>query len=348
MIYAGGGIIIAGVSDTLIEFAEKIKAPVTTSLMGAGGFPYNHPLFTGMVGMHGSHTSNYGITHCDLLITLGARFSDRVASHIDTFAPDAKIIHVDIDAKEMGKNVRVDVPIVGDLKDVLSQICDSVEAKDLSEWNEKIDNWKEEYPLKDNHKGLSPQYILNKLYKLSEGKAVITTEVGQNQMWAAQYYTYTEPRSFISSGGLGTMGYGLGAAIGASFGRTGKKVVNVAGDGSFKMNSNELVTLARYKCPVIQLVFNNHALGMVRQWQEMFCNGRLSFTQLGEDVDFVKLGEAYGIKGIRIEKEEQVEEALKQALALDEPIIVECIINEENKVLPMVAPGAPINEIIYE
>ena len=348
MIYAGGGIIIAGVSDTLVKFAEKIKAPVTTSLMGTGGFPYNHPLFTGMVGMHGSHSSNYGITQCDLLITLGARFSDRVASHIETFAPEAKVIHVDIDSYEIGKNVRADVPVVGDLKEVLGQICSTVEEKPLSEWNERINKWKEEYPLRDDHKGLSPQFILNKLFELSEGKAIITTEVGQNQMWAAQYYTYTAPRSFISSGGLGTMGYGLGAAIGASFGRTGKKVVNVAGDGSFKMNSNELVTLARYKCPVIQLVFNNHALGMVRQWQQMFCNGRLSFTQLGEDVDFVKLGEAYGIKGIRVENEEQVEEALKQALSLNEPIIVECIINEENRVLPMVAPGAPINEIIYE
>jgi acetolactate synthase-1/2/3 large subunit len=348
MIYAGGGIITAGASGTLMDFAEKIKAPVTTSLMGAGGFPYNHPLFTGMVGMHGSHSSNYGITHCDLLITLGARFSDRVASHIDSFAPDAKVIHIDIDASEIGKNVRVDVPIVGDLSEILPQIFEAVQEKKLSEWNEKINNWKEEYPLKDDHKGLSPQYILSKLFQLSEGKVVITTEVGQNQMWAAQYFTYTEPRSFISSGGLGTMGYGLGAAIGASFGNTGKKIVNVAGDGSFKMNSTELVTLARYKCPVVQLVFNNHALGMVRQWQEMFCNGRLSFTQLGEDVDFVKLGAAYGIKGIRVEKEDQVEEALRYALSLDEPIIVNCIINEENKVLPMVAPGAPIHEIIYK
>ncbi|WP_163191615.1 biosynthetic-type acetolactate synthase large subunit [Clostridium thermarum] len=346
IIYAGGGVIIAGVSDKLVEFAEKIKAPVTTSLMGIGSFPYNHPLFTGMVGMHGSHSSNYGVTHCDLLIALGARFSDRVASHIDTFAPEAKIIHVDIDADEIGKNVRVDAPIIGDLREVLPQLSGSVREKSLSEWNERINRWKEEYPLKYNHKGLSPQYILNKLFELSEGKVIITTEVGQNQMWAAQYFTYTEPRSFISSGGLGTMGYGLGAAIGASFGKTGKKVVNVAGDGSFKMNSAELVTLARYNCPVIQLVFNNHALGMVRQWQEMFCNGRFSFTQLGEDVDFVKLGEAYGIKGIRVEKEEQVEEALSYALSLNGPIIVNCIINEENKVLPMVAPGAPIHEII--
>ena len=280
MIYAGGGVIIAEASKALVELAEKIKAPVTTSLMGTGGFPNNHPLFTGMVGMHGCHSSNYGITKCDLLITLGARFSDRVASHIETFAPHAKIIHVDIDQKEIGKNVRVDAPIIGDLKDILPKLIELVEERPLSQWNEQIDQWKEQYPLKDKHKGLSPKYVLNKLYDLTQGDIIISTEVGQNQVWAAQYYTYTEPRSFISSGGLGTMGYGLGAAIGASLGNPGKKVVNVAGDGSFKMNSNELATLSKYKPSVIQLVFNNHALGMVRQWQELFCNSRFSFTLL--------------------------------------------------------------------
>ncbi|MDP4088406.1 MAG: biosynthetic-type acetolactate synthase large subunit [Bacillota bacterium] len=348
MIYAGGGVIISGACRELLEFAERLNAPVTTSLMGTGAFSNDHPLFTGMVGMHGSHCSNYGITHCDVLIALGARFSDRVASHIDSFAPNAKIIHVDIDAAEIGKNVRVDVPLLGDLKNVLGELLGRVEKKPFCEWNEQIDKWKEEFPLRDDHKDLSPQFILNKLYELSEGQAIIATEVGQNQMWAAQYYTYTVPRTFISSGGLGTMGYGLGAAIGASFGNTGRKIINVAGDGSFKMNCNELATLSRYKCPVIQLVFNNHALGMVRQWQEMFCHGRFSFTLLGDEVDFIKLGEAYGIKGVRVEKEEQVEEALRYALSLNEPVIVECVIHEENMVLPMVAPGAPINEIIYE
>lgn len=348
MIYAGGGIIISESSRELMELAEKLNAPVTTSLMGIGAFPYTHPLFTGMVGMHGSHSSNYGITNCDLLIALGARFSDRVASHIGSFAPKAKIIHVDIDASEIGKNVRVDVPLLGDLKCVLNELIDKVDEKPSSKWNMQVEKWKEQYPLKDDHKTLSPQSILSKLYELTDGQTIITTEVGQNQIWAAQYYTYVSPRTFISSGGLGTMGYGLGAAIGACFGNTGKRIVNIAGDGSFKMNCNELATLSRYKCPVIQMVFNNHALGMVRQWQEMFCHGRFSFTILGDDVDFIKLGEAYGVKGVRIEREEQVEEALQYALSLNEPVIVECIINEEDKVMPMVAPGAPINEIIYE
>jgi len=346
MIYAGGGIIIAGASNELLELAEKIKSPVTTSLMGTGGFPNNHPLFTGMVGMHGCHSSNYGITKCDLLITLGARFSDRVASHIETFAPHAKVIHVDIDEKEIGKNVRVDAPIIGDLKKVLPKLIELVEEKSLSEWNNQIDQWKEQYPLKDKHNGLSPKFILSKLYDLTQGDIIITTEVGQNQVWAAQYYTYTKPRSFISSGGLGTMGYGLGAAIGASIGNPGKKVVNVAGDGSFKMNCNELATLSKYKPQVIQLVFNNHALGMVRQWQELFCNSRFSFTLFEDDVDFIKLGAAYGIKAIRIKSNDEVEAALKEALETEEPVILECIINEENMVLPMVAPGAPIDEIL--
>lgn len=348
MIYAGGGVIISGTSNRLLELAEKIKAPVTTTLMGTGAFPYNHPLFTGMVGMHGSHSSNYGITNCDVLVALGARFSDRVASHIQSFAPKAKIIHVDIDSDEMGKNVRVDVPLLGDLKYMLSEIIDGVDERNYSEWNVQIDNWKKQYPIKDNHRRLSPQTVLNKLYELTGGEAIITTEVGQNQIWAAQYYTYTKPRTFISSGGLGTMGYGLGAAIGACFGNTGKRIINVAGDGSFKMNCNELATVSKYRCPIIQLVFNNHALGMVRQWQEMFCNGRFSFTVMSEDVDFIKLGEAYGIKGVRIENEDEVEKALTYALSLNEPVIVDCIIHEEDKVLPMVAPGAPINEIIYE
>ena len=346
MIYAGGGVIIAEASKALVELAEKIKAPVTTSLMGTGGFPNNHPLFTGMVGMHGCHSSNYGITKCDLLITLGARFSDRVASHIETFAPHAKIIHVDIDQKEIGKNVRVDAPIIGDLKDILPKLIELVEERPLSQWNEQIDQWKEQYPLKDKHKGLSPKYVLNKLYDLTQGDIIISTEVGQNQVWAAQYYTYTEPRSFISSGGLGTMGYGLGAAIGASLGNPGKKVVNVAGDGSFKMNSNELATLSKYKPSVIQLVFNNHALGMVRQWQELFCNSRFSFTLLGDDVDFVKLGEAYGIKAIRISSKRSGGRGIKGSFRLWKDHYMECVINEESMVLPMVAPGAPIDQIV--
>ncbi|MDT8718735.1 biosynthetic-type acetolactate synthase large subunit [Clostridium sp. 19966] len=348
MIYGGGGIIISEAADEFIEFAEKICSPVTTSLMGTGAFPNEHPLFTGMVGMHGTHGSNYGITNCDLLIAIGARFSDRVASHVDSFAPKAKIIHIDVDPKEIGKNVRVDVPIVGDVKAVLKELLLIIDKKEHDNWIEQMEKWKNQYPMDFDYRGLNPKYIMNRLSEVTKGDAIITTEVGQHQMWACQYYSYRQPRSFITSGGLGTMGFGLGAAIGASFGNPHKKVINVAGDGSFKMNCNELSTLARYKCPVIQLIFNNHALGMVRQWQEMFCNERFSFTLLGEDVDFLKLGEAYGIKGIRVTNEGDLDKALDYALSLQEPIIIDCLIDETNKVLPMVAPGAPINEIIYK
>lgn len=348
MIYGGGGVIISGASSQLVEFAERTNAPVTTSLMGTGGFPNDHPLFTGMVGMHGTHSSNYGITNCDLLIAVGARFSDRVASHVDSFAPKAKIIHIDIDPKEIGKNIRVDVPILGDIKDILKELLLHIDRKENTDWFQQIQSWKKEYPMDFEFKGLDPKYIMNKLSELTNGDVIITTEVGQHQMWACQYYSYTKPRTFITSGGLGTMGFGLGAAIGASLGNPNKRVINIAGDGSFKMNCNELSTLARHKCPIIQLVFNNHSLGMVRQWQEMFCNERFSFTQLGEDVDFIKLGKAYGIKGIRVTNAHELDEALDYSLSLREPVIIDCIIDETNKVLPMVAPGAPIDEIIYK
>ncbi|OPJ60386.1 biosynthetic-type acetolactate synthase large subunit [Clostridium oryzae] len=348
MIYAGGGIIIAEAHNELIQLAEKINAPTTTTMMGTGSFPNDHKLFTGMVGMHGSHASNLGVTNCDLLISLGVRFSDRVASHVQSFAPNAKIIHVDIDPKEIRKNVRVDAPIIGDVKEVLTKLIPKIEERAADDWNEKVNEWEKEYPLHKNFINLSPKYIINKVCELTEGNVTVTTEVGQHQIWACQYFNYKYPRTFISSGGMGTMGYGLGAAIGATYGNPDRKVVNIAGDGSFKMNCNELATLSRYKRPVIQVVFNNHALGMVRQWQNMFNDGRLSFTLFGDEVDFVKLGEAYGIKGRRATNEQEVEEALKYALSLNEPFILDCIINEEDNVMPMVAPGAPIDQIIYE
>jgi acetolactate synthase-1/2/3 large subunit len=347
IIYAGGGIISSEASEELLKFSEKIKAPVTCSLMGLGSISGEHENFTGMLGMHGTRCSNYAVTKCDLLIAIGARFSDRVTSKVEGFAPGAKIIHIDIDENELGKNVRVDIPLKGDVKVVLEALTEIAEEKDTSQWNAQIREWKTKYPLAYNkNQVLSGQYVIEKLHEITKGQCVITTEVGQNQMWASQYYKYAEPRTFISSGGLGTMGFGLGAAIGAYFGDTGKKVINIAGDGSFKMNSTELATISRYKIPIIQLVLNNSCLGMVHQWQEMFYDKRFSHTVFEDEVDFVKLGEAYRIKSIRITREEEVEEVLKYALGLNEPVLIECQINSSEKVFPMVAPGEVISNMI--
>ncbi len=347
VIFAGGGVTISGASQELLQLAEKLKAPVTCSLMGMGAFPQNHPNYIGMIGMHGNRYSNYAVSQCDLLIAIGTRFSDRVISKVDSFATEAKIIHLDIDPSEFGKNVRVDVSLKGDVKGVLEKLNEKIDEKQTNSWNLQIKDWMECYPLKYKGSGeLSPQVILDTLCRLTGGDCIITTEVGQNQIWTAQYFTFLKPRTFISSGGLGTMGYGLGAAIGSSLGNPDKKVINVAGDGSFKMNSTELATVSRYKIPMIQLVFNNHALGMVHQWQEMFFGGRYSFTELGPDVDFVKLADAYGIKGYKITKNEEVEEVLAAALASNEPILIECDLNKFDKVLPIVPPGAAITSLI--
>ncbi|MCY6356304.1 biosynthetic-type acetolactate synthase large subunit [Clostridium sp. ZS2-4] len=347
VIYAGGGVIISQGTKDLLNFAEKIKAPVACSLMALGAFPGNHEYFMGMVGMHGTRCANYAVTNCDLLIAIGTRFSDRVIGNVEGFAPDAKIIHIDIDNSEIGKNVDVDIPLKGDVKEVLEALIDRVNEKNENEWNAQIEHWKYMYRLGWNSgKALSPGYILNKLYELTQGECIISTEVGQNQIWAAQYFKYMEPRTFISSGGLGTMGFGLGAAIGASVAQTQKKVINVAGDGSFKMNSHELVTVARYNLPIIQLVLNNNALGMVYQWQDMFYEKRFSNTIFNNDVDFVKLSEAYGIKAVRITKNEEVEEVLKEALEMNKPIVIECMIDTEEKVYPIVPPGENITYMI--
>lgn len=349
LIYAGGGIISGDASEELLEFSEKIKSPVTCSLMALGGFPGEHENFTGMIGMHGTRCSNFAATKSDLLIAIGARFSDRVTSKTDGFAPGAKIIHIDIDQMEIGKNVRVDIPLKGDVKEILTLLNKRVQEKNSNDWNSRIQECKKNYPLKyEKGDALCGQFVIEKLYEITKGDCIITTEVGQNQIWAAQYFKYSTPRSLITSGGLGTMGFGLGAAIGASFGGTGKKVINVAGDGSFKMNSTELVTLAKYKVPMVQLVLNNSCLGMVRQWQEMFYNGHYSHTLFDEDIDFAKLGEVYKIKGITITKEEEVEDALKYALGLNEPVIIDCKISRGEKVFPMVAPGANIDDMIFE
>ncbi|NLU36309.1 MAG: biosynthetic-type acetolactate synthase large subunit [Clostridiales bacterium] len=347
VILAGGGVNISGAHNELREFAEKIKAPVCATLMGMGAFPGQHPYFLGMVGMHGTRYANYAVSNSDCLIAIGARFSDRVVSKVEAFAPNARIIHIDIDPAEISKNVTAHIPIYGDVKQLLSDLIGRVAERDENDWNRQIEEWKEKHPLKYRGKSsLSPQFVIEKLYELTQGNAIITTEVGQNQMWAAQYYKYSEPRTFLTSGGLGAMGYGLGASIGAALGRPDKKVINIAGDGSFKMNSTELATVSKYKVPIVQLVLNNHTLGMVRQWQDLFFQGRFSQSTLGPDVDFIKLAGAYGIKGFRITSNDQVEEVLKEALGLNEPVVVECDISPDEKVYPMVAPGAAIDNLI--
>lgn len=347
MIFAGGGVNISNAADELYAFSKKIQCPVACSLMGIGSFPGNDELYTGMVGMHGTYASNHAISECDLLIAIGARFSDRVTSKINSFAPNAKIIHIDIDPSEFNKNLPEDVSICGDVKEVLSCLTALVPEKNHVEWVNKILSFKEAHPLKYlDSSTLNPQLILNKLYDLTKGDCIITTEVGQNQIWAAQFFTYNKPRTFITSGGLGTMGYGLSSAIGVAIGNKNKKVINIAGDGSFKMNSIELTTVSKYKLPLVQLVLNNHVLGMVHQWQDMFYEGNFSSSEFGPEVDFVKLGEAYGIKSMRITKNEEIEDTLKLALSLNQPIIVECDICPNDKVFPIVAPGASITDLI--
>lgn len=347
VIYAGGGVILSGANDILKQFAEFLSIPVSCSLMGMGAFPGDHPYYLGMLGMHGTRASNYAVSECDLLIAIGARFSDRVVSKVDKFAPNAKILHLDIDPAELNKNIRTHIPLCGDVSVVLKMLIDRLKPKAEGEWMEKVMDWKKNYPLKyTKSSSVNPQYVLETLYKLTEGKAILTTEVGQHQIWTAQYYTFTKPRTFLSSGGAGTMGYGLGASIGAAIGCPDDRVVNVAGDGSFKMNSTELATLSRYQVPVMQLVMNNHALGMVRQWQDLFYDKRFSQTTMGPDVDFIKLAAAYSIPAFKISSNDMVEEVLTKALAIDGPVLVECDIHPDEKVYPIVPPGAAIDQLI--
>ena len=347
-IMAGGGCIISDASAELAEFADKVDAPVCDTLMGKGAFDGTDELYTGMVGMHGTKTSNFGITECDLLVVIGARFSDRVTGNTKTFAKNAKILQIDVDAAEINKNIVVDASVVGDEKEVLKRILAEVPEMRHPEWTAHISELKEKYPLRYDHSQLTGPYIIEKLYELTKGDAIITTEVGQNQMWAAQYFKYKEPRTFLSSGGLGTMGYGLGAAIGAKMGRPDKTVVNIAGDGCFRMNMNEIATAVRCGRPLIEIVLNNHVLGMVRQWQTLFYDHRYSHTILNDAVDFVKLAEAMGAKAIRITKMEEVEPALKEALACPGPIVLDCMIDQDLSVFPMVPAGASIDDIFDE
>ncbi|MBA1336943.1 MAG: Acetolactate synthase large subunit [Firmicutes bacterium] len=349
-IYAGGGVGCSGAADELVEFAEMLDAPTGCSLMGLGCFPGTHRLFTGMIGMHGTMASNLTATNCDLLIAVGARFSDRVVSNVKRFAPNAKIVQIDIDPTEISKNIEIDCHIMGDVKKVLSQLNSHVKRVIREEWVDQVIGWKQQYPLKYKRDGgLKPQYIMEKIYELTKGEAIITTEVGQNQIWAAQYYKYTRPRTYISSGGLGTMGYGLGASIGAQVGMPHKRVINIAGDGSFLMNCNELATVVENNLPIIVVVLNNHALGMVYQWQDMFYGSRYSCTQLNSPVNFVKLADAFCAVGLTITKEEEVESVLSRALELDGPVVINCEISRDEKVFPMVPPGEPIaNTILGE
>ena len=350
IILSGGGVSIAGANLEVSELAEKAKIPVTTTLMGLGSFPGTHELFTGLVGMHGSRTSNVAVSESDLFIAIGARFSDRVISNVKKFAPNAKIMHIDIDPAEIGKNIVVHHPLAGNIKKILKLMNAKVEKREASDWNRKINEWKELYPLKYPQDGtLRPHYIVERIYEVTKGEALITTEVGQNQLWAAQFYKYTTPRQFISSGGLGTMGFGLGACIGAQMGRPEKKVINIAGDGSFRMNCTEIATAVEYKLPIIIAILNNHVLGMVRQWQEMFYDGRYSATTIDRGTDFVALAEAFGAIGINVTKPEEVDAALKKALASkDRPVLINFEIDRDDKVFPIVPPGAAISELIEE
>ncbi|WP_252216810.1 biosynthetic-type acetolactate synthase large subunit [Clostridium sp. VAP41] len=347
-IYAGGGIVSSEATEELIKFSEKIGAPVSTSLMCTSEFPFDHNLYTGMIGMHGTKASNIGATQCDLLIVLGARFSDRVISD-QNHIKNAKIIHIDIDPAEINKNIKVNSSIIGDLKYVLNKLIPLVEKKESKDWINFIDSLKGKKHIDGINSGeLTPKFLFDNLNKLNDGSFIITTEVGQHQMWASQYFNYTNRRSFLSSGGLGTMGYGFGAAIGAQIGKPDKKVFNIAGDGSFGMNCNEMATAVKNKLPLVVIVMNNNALGMVRQWQTLFYEKRYSETTLDRQTDYVKLAEAFGAKGFRVEKRENLEEVLKKAIASKEPVLIDYVISNDKKVFPMVAPGAPINQLISE
>lgn len=346
-IFVGGGAIASECEEELARFAELTGAPVCDSLMGKGAYNGTKENYTGMLGMHGTKTSNFGVSKCDLLIVIGARFSDRVTGNTSKFASNAKIVQIDIDEAEINKNIKTDASIIGDAKEILKRLnkkLESAKIEDKSEWMKEILESMKKYPLSYSHEGLTAPYIMEQIYNVTKGDAIITTEVGQHQMWAAQFYKYKEGRQLITSGGLGTMGYGLGASLGAKLGRPDKTVLNIAGDGCFRMNMNEIATAARYNIPIIQVVINNHVLGMVRQWQTLFYGQRYSNTTLRDGVDFVKLAESLGAKGIRVTKKEEVANALKEAISLNAPVVIDCQIDSDDKVFPMVAPGAAISE----
>jgi acetolactate synthase-1/2/3 large subunit len=352
LIYAGGGVISSGASPELKELAEKMEIPVTTTLMAMGSFPANSHLYLGMLGMHGTRYANYAISECDLLIAVGARFDDRVTGNLASFAPQAQVIHIDIDAAEIGKNVLSHIPIVGDVKQVLREIIHRIKARpERTEWHELIDRWKEDFPLtygeSPEDDSIMPQYVIEKIYDITDGKAIITTEVGQHQMWTAQYYKFIHPRTFITSGGLGTMGFGLPAAIGAQIGCPGRKVINIAGDGSIQMNIQELCTAVEQKLPIVICILNNQYLGMVRQWQQLFYEGRYSYTDISLQPDFVRLAEAYGAVGMRVTRMSEVEPALRKALQETErPVVIDFRVARQANVFPMVPPGESLQNML--
>ncbi|MDD3184423.1 MAG: biosynthetic-type acetolactate synthase large subunit [Anaerostipes sp.] len=343
-ILVGGGAVSADASDELREFVDKVQAPVCDTLMGKGAFDGTDPLYTGMLGMHGTKTSNIGVSNCDLLIAIGTRFSDRVFGNPDNFAKNAKILHIDIDPAEINKNIKVYTSIVGDVKAILTMLNRRLKKLNHSEWIEETKKNKEKYPLTYDKSVLSCPQIMEEIYKKTVGDAIITTEVGQHQMWAAQFYSYHKPRTFITSGGLGTMGYGLGACIGAKIGNPDKTVINIAGDGCFRMNMNELATASRYEIPIIEIIINNSVLGMVRQWQNLFYEERYSYTTLKDKVDYVKVSEGLGAVAYRVTNINEFIKAFEDALNAKGPVVIDCHIDSDDKVWPMVNPGGSIED----
>lgn len=346
-ILVGGGAALSQADAEVVEFAHKINAPVTCSLMGTGVFPGEDPLYTGMIGMHGSKSSNIGITRCDLLVVIGARLNDRVIGSAGNFAGKADILHIDIDPAEINKNVASDHFLIGDIKEVLRGLNADLEQMDHKAWIDEVNGLIHQFPLEVGE-GLTGQFVIEKLYELTGGDAIVCTEVGQHQMWASQYYRFKSSRQLLTSGGLGTMGFGMGAALGAKLAFPDRTVLNIAGDGCFRMNLNELITAVRYNIPIVVVVLNNKVLGMVRQWQTLFYDERYSATDLGIDIDYVKLCEAFGAVGFNLERKEDADRVLKEALATGRPTVINCIIDKNFKVLPMVPPGKGIDELIMD
>lgn len=347
-IFVGGGAVISGAGDELKEFVRRVDAPVCDTLMGKGAFDGTNDLYTGMLGMHGTKTSNLGVSECDLLIAVGVRFSDRVLGDAQNFAKQAKILQFDVDPAEINKNIQVDACVIGDLKEILKRVNAQLAQENHDKWISHIMDLKVKHPLKYDEPGLSGPYLVEEIYRKTGGEAIIVTEVGQHQMWAAQFYKYKKPRTLLTSGGLGTMGYGLGAAIGAKTANPDKTVINIAGDGCFRMNMNEIATAVRQKLPLIEIIVNNHVLGMVRQWQTLFYKERYSATVLDDGMDYVKLAKAMGAKGYRVKTREEFEKAFEQALLSDCPVVLDCVVDSDDKVWPMVAPGAAISEVFTE
>ncbi len=348
IIFVGGGNVLSGDSAELKEFVKKVDAPVTDTLMGKGAFDGTDEYYMGMLGMHGTKAANLSVTECDLLIALGVRFSDRVVGKSDKFAYNAKIVHIDIDAAEVNKNIQVDYSIIGDLKSVLEILNKKLENQYHRAWIDKVLARKAAMPMRYRDDVLTGPYIIERIHELTGGDAIISTDVGQHQMWAAQYFSYRNPRTLLTSGGMGTMGYGLGACIGAKVGMPDKHVFNIAGDGCFRMNMNELATASRYKIPIIQVIFDNHALGMVRQWQTLFYGKRYTNTILEDQVDYVKVSEALGAKAYEVTSRDEVDDVIREAMSCDGPVVINCVLDQDDKVWPMVAPGAPIEESFAE